>query len=129
MIEVMTTSPAAATVRPSLPVTLLPAAAYTLGLAAVAVALASRGPAGKLRWLAWASTNLDNLSDHPAAAMIASAFLTTGTVIGWLLLAFVGLAAAAAALGPLRAALLVIAVHVFATLVSEGLLALRIHAG
>jgi hypothetical protein len=80
-------------------------------------------------WRAWASTNLENLRHHPVAAIAVSAFLPDGYAWLWIILSFIGLAAAGRVLGNIRTAILALAVHVLATLVSEGILAARIAAG
>jgi MFS family permease len=102
---------------------------FTAAMAVAAAVMAGRSPTARLRWLAWASTDLDNLRDHPLPSMIASAFLTTGSVTAWLVLAFVGLGAAGSALGPVRAAVLAASAQILGTLASEGLLGIRIRAG
>jgi hypothetical protein len=80
-------------------------------------------------WLDWASTNLANLGDHPVSAMVGSAFVTEDPPFGWIALALVGLGATGWVLGAWRTAVLVSAAHVIGTLVSEGILAYRIHIG
>lgn len=81
-----------------------------------------------LRWsgpadadvMQWASTNLVNLHRHPAAAMLASIFVSPVAVPSDLMV----LAAAGAVLerraGPLRVAVIALLGHVIATLVTEG---------
>jgi len=80
-------------------------------------------------WLDWASTNLANLGDHPVGAMVVSAFVTEDPPIGWIVLALVGLGATGWVLGAWRTAVLVATAHVVGTVVSEGILAYRIHTG
>jgi hypothetical protein len=79
--------------------------------------------------LDWASTNLANLRHRPVAAMVVSAFLAEDDRIAWVLLALTGIAATGWILGAWRTAVLLGAAHVVATLISEGVLALRIAAG
>ncbi|CAL2068192.1 MULTISPECIES: rhomboid-like protein [Streptomyces] len=81
---------------------------------------------------AWASTNLANLGDHPIEALITSAFLfgadpsacLRGIAIAGVVLAFLVIR-----FGNMRAVALIAAGQVLGTLVSEGLLAVRIAAG
>jgi hypothetical protein len=80
-------------------------------------------------WRAWASTNLENLQHHPVAAIAVSAFLHDGDTWVWIVLSLVGLAATGRVLGNTRTAILALAGHVLATLVSEGILACRIAVG
>lgn len=80
---------------------------------------------------AWLSTNLDALSSplHGVAALAGSAFVAEESAGWWALFGAVGLTVAGRRFGAARAAVLAAAVHVLATLVSEGLLAARIAAG
>ena len=81
-------------------------------------------------WLAYLSTNLANLGDHPARALVGSAFVTDdGTVLSWVVLALVGMAAAGEALGNVRLAALLASGHVLGTLVSESVLGAQIQRG
>jgi hypothetical protein len=100
-------------------VVLLLAAALTLQLASVEARAAVMG---------WSSTNLLNLADHPAGALVASAFVGShGTgLAGWCALAVVGLAATAWRLGVLRTLVVVAGAQVIATYVSQGILVVRL---
>lgn len=98
-------------------------------LLAVSVVDLTRSAETQQVWRAWASTNLDNLRHHPVAAIAVSPFLADGYAWLWIMLSLVGLAAVGRVLGNLRTAILALAVHVLATLVSEGILAARIAAG
>jgi len=80
-------------------------------------------------WLAWSSTNLVNLADHPVGAMIASAFLAQSNSTAWIALSLISLAVIGRVLGNVRAAVLVAAAHIGATAVSEGILWYRIGRG
>ncbi|HEY0239877.1 MAG TPA: rhomboid-like protein [Friedmanniella sp.] len=81
-------------------------------------------------WIADLSTNLANLADHPVRALVGSAFVTDdGTVVSWVVLAVVGLAAAGEALGNLRLSALLASGHVLGTLVSESVLAAQVRSG
>lgn len=46
------------------------------------------------RWLAWASTNLANATDHPISTLVVSVFLADGDVQWWLPLALLGIGSA-----------------------------------
>jgi hypothetical protein len=103
--------------------------AYSGALTVAGLALRARPPADQHAWLAWASTNLANLHEHPIGSLVASAFLTEDFPTGWIMLAAVGLGATGWVLGSWRTALLGLAAHVVGTLVSEGILAHRISTG
>lgn len=79
--------------------------------------------------LAWASTNVHNLTHNPAGCMIASAFFPTGAPLAWPALIALALFAANSALGNWRTVVTCAAGHVVGTLVSEGILAYRIDHG
>src|SRR5690349_17017261 len=100
-------------------VLLLLAAALTMQLVSVEARTAVVG---------WSSTNLLNLADHPAGALVASAFVgSTGTELaGWCALAVVGLAATAWRLGLVRTLVVVAGAHVIATYLSQGILAVQL---
>jgi hypothetical protein len=101
--------------------------AGTLALAGYLVN--AQAPAVRASWLAWASTSLANLADHPTSALVASAFVGPEHPGTWCALALVGLITISWTLGAWRAALLVITAHVLGTYVSEGVLAVQIHTG
>jgi hypothetical protein len=105
------------------------AVGYPLGLALGTLLLRAQPPDTQAAWLAWASTNLANATDHPLAALLVSAFVTEGDLLGWLALAAAGLGVLGARLRAGRTLLLVGAAHVLGTLVSQGILAYRIDAG
>jgi hypothetical protein len=109
--------------RASLVGRLAPGLGYAAGLAA-GTALPHRDAI-----LHWASTNLVNLRHHPVGALLVSAFVTESDPVGWIVLGVVGLTATAWVLGGWRTVLLVATAHVVGTLVSEGILAYRIHVG
>lgn len=80
----------------------------------------------------WLSTNLDTLTGsplHAAGALLGSAFVAEESVGWWALFAVAGLVVAGRRLGATRTAGLALAVHLLATAVSEGLLAVRLAAG
>jgi hypothetical protein len=102
---------------------------YAGALAGGTLLVRTRPAATRQAWLGWASTNLVNLRYHPFGAMVASAFVSTDDTVGWIALAVIGLGVTGWVLGSWRTALLVATSHMLATLISEGILAYRIHAG
>lgn len=105
------------------------AAGYAVSLLVVGLVVAAQPAGTAQRWQQWASTNLDNLADHPVAALAVSAFVTDESGAVWAPVALVALWAAGRTLGARRAVALVAAVHVLATAVSEGLVWQRIRSG
>jgi len=96
---------------------------FTAGLLLVFAASATA-----LRWTAaddgpvlrWASTNLVNLDHHPVSALIASAFVSQGSIVrNFLILAVAG-AALERRSTPVRTAAVITAGHVIASLITEG---------
>lgn len=79
--------------------------------------------------IAWASTNVHNLTRHPVACMIASAFFPTGAQLLWPVIIALALFGANAVLGNWRTAVTCGAGHIIGTLVSEGILACQITHG
>jgi hypothetical protein len=106
-----------------------PALVYPLALAVGSAALAERDDAGRLEWLAEASTNLRNLQAHPLRSLAESAVLIDADVAAWVALAALGLTGLVAAAGPVRAAAVAVTAHVVGTLVSEGALGVRVARG
>jgi len=104
-------------------------ACLTVTLAAVSLAMRLDTPAQRLSWRAWSSTNLANLHDHPAAALIASAVVPDGDDMLWVCLLALGLGILERTVGRWRAGLTVLLAHLGGTAVSEGVVAWRIHAG
>ena len=103
------------------------AVGYSAALAVSVLCWWSLAPAAQQAWLGWASTDLVNLRHDPLGCLVGSALITDDRPWAWV--ALVGLGAAGRALGNLRTLWLVLIAHVVATLVSEGLLALRITTG
>lgn len=94
------------------------AAAMTLALSVAALVLGLHSDA-TADVVAWTSTNVDNLADHPVAAMIGSAFVLPGSAVAELALVAVGLAALERAIGAKRTVVIALAGQVIATLVTE----------
>ena len=105
------------------------AVGYATGLGLATVALQAQSAPVRARWLEWASTNLANAPHHPIGALVVSAFLTEGDVLGWLALSLVALGCLGYVLGAWRTAVLVAAAHIIGTVLSEGILAYRIGTG
>jgi len=105
------------------------ALAYASLFGVVATAVASRPAPVRDAWLAWASTDLVNLGDHPLRCLVTSAFVADGDVLALTALALIGLGAAGQALGDLRLAALLASTHVLGTLVSQSVLAQQIRLG
>ncbi len=103
--------------------------AYAGALALGSAVLAAQDEPSRERWLSWASTNVANLQSRPLAAVVASAFLAEESAPVWVLLALVGLLAAGWRLGGWRLLAVVASAHVVGTLVSEGVVAWRVHLG
>lgn len=103
--------------------------AFLAGLVATE-AVAWSLPAGRRAGLqAWASTNVVNLRHHPVAALALSAFLPDSYPGIWPVLMAMGLFSAERLLGSARAALCCGLAQLLGTLVSEGIVAYRVHAG
>jgi hypothetical protein len=102
---------------------------YTAALGVGTALLHSRPRPERDAWLDWASTNLANAPHHPVGALVASALLTDGDLAGWLVLSLVGLGALGWRLGAWRTATVVVAAHVLGTVVSEGILGIRVASG
>jgi hypothetical protein len=102
---------------------------YPLLLVAGTVLLDARPAARRDAWLDRLSTDLANLADHPLRSLLLSAFVAEGDLVAWSVLALAGLAALGRRIGARRALTAAFAVHVLATLASQGLVAVRIGAG
>jgi len=78
--------------------------------------------------LHWSSTNLANLPVRPFSTLVTSAFVTEDPIVVWAVLTTLGLVFLVHRFGNRRSFLLVGTTHVLATLVSEGVVALRLFA-
>jgi MYXO-CTERM domain-containing protein len=105
------------------------AVGYTVALGVGTALLHSRPRPERDAWLDWASTNLANAPHHPIGALVVSALFTDGDVRGWLVLSLVGLGAVGWRLGAGRTGTLVAAAHAIGTVISEGILGIRIASG
>jgi hypothetical protein len=107
---------------------------YALALVGVHLVFQTRTAATRSSWLDWASTSLDSLATHPVGSLLASAFVTEDDPLAWAGLALVGLWSAVRVLDagrrvPWNTLIVLLGVHVLATVLSEGLLARRIALG
>jgi Rhomboid-like protein len=94
------------------------ATAMVLLLLATALLLRTH-PADIGTVVAWASTNQHNLAHHPAAAMLASMFVVTGSLLPELLVVAIGFAVLERAIGPFRTAVIALTGQIVATLLTE----------
>jgi hypothetical protein len=106
----------------------------TAWLYLVGVCLAELGyvllrPPARAALLRWASTSVQNLTHHPVASLIASAFFPTSYLLAWPILIALALFGATSALGNWRAAVTCVAGQVVGTAVSEGIVGYRVAAG
>jgi hypothetical protein len=79
--------------------------------------------------LRWASTSVQNLTHHPVASLIASAFFPTSFLLAWPVLIALALFGATSVLGNWRAAVTCAAGQIVGTVVSEGIVGYRISVG
>ncbi|MFC6878704.1 rhomboid-like protein [Actinomadura yumaensis] len=86
-------------------------------------------PAARHDLIAWASTNLANLTVNPVGTMIVSAFVAEGSQAVLLVVIALGLFPVTRRFGNLRAVLLVAAAHVLGTVVSQGIAFVRLELG
>lgn len=103
---------------------------YLAGLAVVSVVFQRvLSPGAQQRFDAWASTNLTNLPHRPLSTMVVSGLIAESGLLPWLLLTGTGLILLVQRFGNARAATIVASAHVVGTLISEGIVAVRIHQG
>jgi hypothetical protein len=86
-------------------------------------------PPGRAILLRWASTSVQNLMHHPVAALAASAFFPTSSLLTWPILIALALFGATSVLGNWRTAVTCAAGQVVGTAVSEGIVGYRIAIG
>lgn len=86
-------------------------------------------PASQQRFDIWASTNLTNLPHRPLSTMVVSGLIAESGLLPWLVLTGAGLILLVGRFGNGRAATIVIGAHVVGTLISEGIVAIRINQG
>jgi len=86
-------------------------------------------PSAQAALTAWASTDVANLEHEPAGPLVLSAVVEPGYFVVWPVLIALAVFGANRALGNVRTALICAAGQVAGTLVSEGIVAWRVHAG
>jgi hypothetical protein len=79
--------------------------------------------------LRWASTSVHNLTHHPVASLVASAFFPTSSLLAWPILIALALFGATSVFGNWRTVVTCAAGQVIGTIASEGIVAYRITAG
>jgi hypothetical protein len=79
--------------------------------------------------LRWASTSVQNLTHHPVASLVASAFFPTSFLLAWPVLIALALFGATSVFGSWRTAITCAAGQVAGTVVSEGIVGYRIAIG
>lgn len=77
----------------------------------------------------WASTSVSNLEQDPLLCLVVSAFLPNESLAAWPALIALALFGANHVLGNRRTVVICAAAHVAGTLVSEGIVAYRVHIG
>lgn len=93
----------------------------------IAYSLLARPDAQRL--VAWASTNVTRLRSEPLGPMLASAVVVQEDPLAWLVIGGAAIAIVEWRLGWWRVLVAALAAHVLGTLVSEGIVAWRVHAG
>jgi hypothetical protein len=86
-------------------------------------------PPARQSLTAWASTDVANLSREPVGPLLVSAFVGPGYFTAWPVLIALAVFGANRALGNVRTALVCLAGQVAGSLLSEGIVAYRVHAG
>jgi rhomboid family protein len=102
---------------------------YLAGFLLAGLIYAALPEPGRHALLWWASTNVHNLQHHPVGCLVVSAFVTGDDWFAWPLLIALALFGANQALGNWRTAVVCAAGHMLGTLVSEGIVAYRVHDG
>ena len=102
---------------------------YLTGFGVAGVVYTRLSPHGQAALVAWASTNVANLSREPAGPLVLSAFIAPGYYLAWTAMIALALFGANRAFGNGRTALICVAGHVIGTAVSEGIVAGRVDAG
>jgi hypothetical protein len=86
-------------------------------------------PHAQVSVVSWASTSVANLERDPIGCLVFSAVVTGGTSWAWPVLLAVALVAAVHVAGNRRTIVACVAGHVVGSLVSEGIVAYRVHTG
>jgi hypothetical protein len=102
---------------------------YLAGVCLAELAYVLLSPPDQVVLLRWASTSVHNLTHHPVASLIASAFFPTGYLWAWPAVIALALFGATSVFGNWRTVVTCAAGQVVGTLVSEGIVAYRVSAG
>ncbi len=102
---------------------------YLIGVCLAELGYVLLQPSDRAALLRGASTSVQNLTHHPVASLIASAFFPTTFLLAWPVLIALALFGATSAIGSWRTAVTCAAGQVVGTLVSEGIVAYRISTG
>lgn len=108
------------------PVPLIFLAVFGLVSAVQAFALTAQD---RTELIGWASTNLANLTVHPVEAMVSSVFISEDSSGVLLVISAIGLFSIVRRFGNLRSMVLVVLAHVVGTVVSQGIVFVRLEAG
>jgi hypothetical protein len=102
---------------------------YLSGCIIAGLAFAAVSSHDQAAVLGWASTNVTNLRHDPLGSLVASAFIQPVSAVAWLALIALAVFGANRVLGNWRTVLVCGTGHVVGTLVSEGIVAVRIAHG
>lgn len=102
---------------------------YLSGCIIAGLAFAAVSSRDQAAVLGWASTNVTNLRHDPLGSLVASAFIQPVSAVAWLALIALAVFGANRVLGNWRTVLVCGTGHVVGTLVSEGIVAVRIAHG
>jgi hypothetical protein len=102
---------------------------YLAGVIAAELGYAALSRHDQAALLRWASTSVHNLEHDPVLCLVASAFFPAGSLLAWPVLIALALFGANHVLGNWRTVAVCAAAHVIGTLVSEGIVAYRVHTG
>jgi hypothetical protein len=102
---------------------------YLAGVCLAELGYVLLSPSDRAVLLRWASTSVQNLTHHPVASLVASAFFPTSFLLAWPVLIALALFGATSVFGNWRTVVTCAAGQVIGTLVSEGIVAYRVNAG
>ena len=102
---------------------------YLACVTGVGLCYAVLSPHHQAALVRWASTSVANLEHHPALCLVVSAFLPAESLAAWPALIALALFGANRVLGNGRTVLVCGVAQLAGTLVSEGVVAYRVHAG
>jgi hypothetical protein len=102
---------------------------YLAGVCLAEVGYVLMPPPDRAVLLRWASTSVQNLTHHPVASLVASAFFPTSDLLAWPVVIALALFGATSVFGNWRTVVTCAAGQVVGTVVSEGIVAYRVAAG